>query len=65
MIRDVKQRVEDELQPLVSSLESAQQAEAQRVIAEQERVQGYQEAQQLLNYWEELTTVENENWSVI
>ena len=65
LIRDVKQRVEDELQPLVSSLESAQQAEAQRVIAEQERVQGYQEAQQLLNYWEELTTVENENWSVI
>ena len=32
--------------------------------AEQERVQGYQEAQQLLDYWEALMTEENEIWSV-
>ena len=48
LIREVKSQVDIELQPLVTSLESAQQAEAQRVLAEQERVQGYQEIQQII-----------------
>ena len=64
LIQEVKSQVDTELQPLVTSLESAEQAEAQRVIAEQGRVQGYQEAQQLLDYWEALTTNENESWVV-
>ena len=48
IIREVKSQVDTELQPLVTTLESAEQAEAQRVIAEQERVQGYQEIQQII-----------------
>ena len=48
LIREVKSQVDTELQPLVASLESAQQAEAQRVLAEQERVQGYQEIQKII-----------------
>ena len=38
LIQEVKSQVDAELQPLVTSLESAQQAEAQRVTAESTRV---------------------------
>ena len=48
LIREVKSQVDTELQPLVTSLESAQQSEIQRVEAEQERVQGYQEIRQII-----------------
>lgn len=54
-------RINDELN---TTKQNVEQAEIQRVEAEQERVQGYQEAQQLLNYWEALTTNENERWEI-
>ena len=48
LIREVKSQVDNELQPLVTSLESAQQAETQRVSAESSRAS--EEAQRKIDH---------------
>ena len=63
LIRKVKLKVDSELQPLVTALQSAQESEIQRVQAEQERVQTSREARQMLYYLKGLTTDENEDWA--
>ena len=49
LIQEVKSQVDAELQPLVTSMESAQQAEAQRVLAENERSVKYENYAQQFN----------------
>lgn len=63
LIRKVKLKVDSELQPLVTALQSAQESEIQRVQAEEERVQIVREARQMLYYLKALTTDENEDWA--
>ena len=56
--------IQSELTRAQAELDRQAQEEA-RETAEGERVQGYQESQQLLKVWEALMTTENEAWEVI